>query len=153
MTYLWIKALHMISVICWMAGLLYLPRLFVYQSMITEDIKNSSNNIPGNKAFAYDMLLTMERKLLYYIMTPSMILSIVFGFFIILINPSLMMFWWMHLKLTAAFAMVAFNIVLYKHYNNFLHKKNKKTSKFFRAINEIPTILMILIVIMVIVQP
>lgn len=158
MAYLWIKALHVIFIICWMVGLLYLPRLFVYHSLIGENGLNHRNFDKGlisNKesSYAYNMLLVMERKLLFYITTPSMLLAISSGIVMLYLNSALLLFWWLHLKLLFALVILLFNLTLYKFYRDFRDNKNIKSSKFFRIINEIPTICLIIIVLLVIVRP
>lgn len=138
---LWIKSLHIIFMVTWFAGIFYLPRLFVYHSM-TEDVA-------GNERFK-----TMERKLYRGIMMPSMVLTLVFGFWLYILNLSAYIHdGWMHVKLT-----LVFFTVLYHFYCGYLQKKfandeNTHGHVFYRVINEIPVIMLIGIVIMVVVQP
>ena len=140
--YFWIKAFHVIAVISWMAGMLYLPRLFVYHA----DAEKGSE--------LSETLKIMERKLLRFIMNPAMIVTWVLGLSMLFANMGLMSSGgWMHLKLTAVALLSAFHGYLAKQRKVFLRDENKKTSKFYRKINEIPTVLMILIVVMVIVKP
>lgn len=138
-----IKAIHIIAVISWMAGLLYLPRLFV----------NHTLNIDNETVCA--VFRPMERKLLKIIMNPAMLLTWLCGILLILI-PGLIDFKadiWFNVKFTAVLAMSAFHIYLAAEVKKFITGKNIKTHKFYRLINEIPTILMILIVVMVVVKP
>ena len=137
----WVKALHVISVIAWMAGMLYLPRLFVYHSVA---------EIGSDKAETFKV---MERRLLKGIMTPAMIASWVFGLWMIfagLVDP---MAPWLHLKLVMVLLLSACHGILAKYTRLFATDKNTKPQKFFRIINEVPTVLMIVIVIAVIVKP
>ena len=137
----WVKALHVISVIAWMAGMLYLPRLFVYHAIA---------KIGSDKAETFKV---MERRLLRGIMTPAMIASWVFGLWMIfagLVDP---MAPWLHLKLAMVLLLSACHGILAKYTRLFAQDKNTKPQKFFRIINEVPTVLMIVIVIAVIVKP
>ena len=137
----WVKALHVISVIAWMAGMLYLPRLFVYHAVA---------EIGSDKAETFKV---MERRLLRGIMTPAMIASWVFGLWMIfagLVDP---MAPWLHLKLAMVLLLSACHGILAKYTRLFASDQNTKPQKFFRIINEVPTVLMIVIVIAVIVKP
>ena len=140
-SYLLFKSLHLIAVISWMAGLLYLPRIFVYHS-------ENRNEIISN------VFKTMERKLFYYIMTPAMVLSWLFGLILIhevgfeqLVNL------WLQLKLILVLFLTIYHFYLGTLLNQFKLDQNKKTSKFYRYINEIPTLLLILIVFIVVFKP
>ena len=140
-SYLIFKSLHLIAVISWMAGLLYLPRIFVYHS-------ENSNEIITN------VFKTMERKLFYYIMTPAMILSWLFGLVLIHeIGFDQLASLWLQLKLILVLALTAYHFYLGLLLNEFKLDLNKKTSKFYRYINEIPTLMLILIVFIVIFKP
>lgn len=134
-----VKILHIISVISWMAGLLYLPRIFVYHAQINE--KSDANQI----------FQTMERKLLYFIMTPAMILTFLFGFY--LASEIGFSFVWIQIKITLVLFLAGYQGFLSKCYKNFAKNQNKYSHKFYRIINEIPTILMIIIVSLVILKP
>ena len=139
--YDWIKAFHLIFVICWMAGLLYLPRLFVYHS----ELKYGS---------AEDKLLqTMERKLLRIIMNPAMVFTIIFGIWLMQIYGFKNLGIWFHIKITLVILMILFHHFLGKRRKDFEKGTNKYGTKFYRIINEVPAILMVLIVILVIVKP
>ena len=140
-SYLLFKSLHLIAVISWMAGLLYLPRIFVYHS-------ENNNEIISN------VFKTMERKLFYYIMTPAMVLSWFFG--LILVHEIGFGQWaslWLQLKLILVLFLTAYHFYLGSLLNQFKLDQNKKTPKFYRYINEIPTLLLILIVFIVVFKP
>ena len=140
-SYLLFKSLHLIAVISWMAGLLYLPRIFVYHS-------ENNNEIISN------VFKTMERKLFYYIMTPAMILSWLFGLVLIHeIGFQQLVSLWLQLKLFFVILLTVYHFYLGLLLNRFKSNQNKKTSKFYRYINEIPTLLLILIVFIVIFKP
>ena len=140
-SYLLLKSLHLISVISWMAGLLYLPRIFVYHS-------ENNNEIISN------IFKTMERKLFYYIMTPAMVLSWLFGLLLIHeIGFDQLTYLWLQLKLTLVILLTVYHFYLGLLLNQFKLDQNKKTSRFYRYINEIPTLLLILIVFIVIYKP
>jgi putative membrane protein len=138
MLYLWIKALHIIAVISWMAGMLYLPRLFVYHV---------------EKPESGETFKIMERRLLRYIMTPAMIAAWVFGIAMIALNPAVMSGGWLHVKLICVLILSGLHGYFAKTVKSFANDANTKTSKFYRIINEAPTVLMILIVIMAVVKP
>ncbi len=140
--YLLFKSLHLISVISWMAGLLYLPRIFVYH-VENKDDKNTS-----------EVFKVMERKLYFYIMTPAMILSWVFGLLLIhSIGFQQLGQTWMILKIVFVILLTTYHFYLGKTLNNFKVDQNNRSHKFYRLINEIPTILLILIVFVVIFKP
>ena len=139
--YLLFKSLHLVAVISWMAGLLYLPRIFVYHSENNNEIISS-------------VFKTMERKLFYYIMTPAMTLSWIFGLVLIHeIGFDQLGSLWMQLKLILVAILTAYHFYLGLLLNQFKLDQNKKTSKFYRYINEIPTLLLILIVFIVVFKP
>jgi putative membrane protein len=141
-SYLLFKSLHLIAVISWMAGLLYLPRIFVYHVENLNDQNSSS------------IFKTMERKLFFYIMMPAMILSWIFGFILILtIGTDVFFTLWLKLKLLFVILLTIYHFYLSKLLKDFNLNRNTKSSKFFRIINEIPTILLILIVFIVIFIP
>ena len=141
-TYLLFKSLHLISVISWMAGLLYLPRIFVYHVENLE--KKEVTNI----------FKTMEKKLYNYIMMPAMILSWIFGFLLInSIGIQIFAQTWVQIKLLLVFFLTTYHFYLGKCLVDLSQDKINKTSKFFRIINEIPTILLIIIIFIVIFKP
>ena len=140
-TYLLYKSLHLIAVISWMAGLLYLPRIFVYHSENDNEIISS-------------VFKTMEKKLFYYIMTPAMILSWFFGLILIHeIGFNQLANLWLQLKLLFVILLTIYHFYLGSLLIKFKSDLNEKTSKFYRFINEIPTLLLILIVFIVIFKP
>ena len=135
------KALHLIAVISWMAGLLYLPRIFVYHSEAKHDSEVETFKV-------------MERKLYNYIMMPAMILSWFFGILLIhSLGFTVFSELWMQIKSIAIIILTHFHFYLGKHLRLFSSNSNKKSSKFFRIINEIPTILLIIIVFVVVFKP
>lgn len=141
-SYLLFKSLHLIAVISWMAGLLYLPRIFVYHVENLNDQNSSS------------IFKTMERKLFFYIMMPAMILSWIFGLILILILGIDVFFTlWAKLKLLFVILLTTYHFYLSKLLKDFNLNRNTKSSKFFRILNEVPTILLILIVFIVIFKP
>ena len=139
--YLLFKSLHLIAVISWMAGLLYLPRIFVYHSEADHD---SQKNI----------FKVMERKLYNYIMMPAMLLSWLFGFFL-LYNLGFSVFseLWMQIKIISVIILTYYQFSLGRYLNDFANDNNKKTSKFFRIYNEIPTIILVVVIFVVIFKP
>ena len=137
-SYLLFKSLHLIAVISWMAGLLYLPRIFVYHS-------ENSNEVVTT------VFKTMERKLYNYIMTPAMILSWVFGLILIHeIGFQQLASLWLQLKLILVLLLTVYHFYLGSLLNKFKLDQNRNTSKFYRYINEVPTLLLILIIFIVI---
>ena len=140
--YLILKALHLISVISWMAGLLYLPRIFVYHS----ENKNEEK--------VCEVFKTMEFKLYNYIMMPAMILSWLFGLVLItIIGFEQLASTWLKLKFFLVIILTAYHFFLGNCLNKFKIDENNYSSRFFRIFNEVPTILLILIVFIVILKP
>jgi putative membrane protein len=138
--YLWIKAVHIIAVISWMAGMLYLPRLFVYHTAAE----------PGSaQAKTFEV---MEYRLLTYIMTPAMAVTWILGL-LLMWQGDWMTSGWMHAKLALVLAMSGVHGFLGRCARDFRAGSNQRTTKFFRIINEVPTILMIVVVILVVVKP
>ena len=141
-SYLLFKSLHLIAVISWMAGLLYLPRIFVYHA-------ENQNNKDISKTFK-----VMEKKLFYYIMMPSMFLTWVFGLLLVgSLGFSTFSELWFQLKIIFVLILTFYHFYLGNIINLFLIDKNDKSSKFYRIINEVPTILLILIVFIVVFKP
>ena len=141
-TYLLFKSLHLIAVISWMAGLLYLPRIFVY---------HSQNN---TQPIISEVFKVMEKKLFYFIMTPAMILSWLFGLLLIHeVGFQQLGQTWMILKIVLVSFLTLYHFYLGRILGQFRLDSNKHTHKFFRLINEIPTILLILIIFVVIFKP
>jgi putative membrane protein len=139
--YFTLKALHLIAVICWMAGLFYLPRLFVYHC----SAKSGSE--------MYATFTIMEYRLLKYIMNPSMIAVFVFGILLIFINGFSTLGGWFHLKLVLVLALAGMHGLLSVQQKNFANNRNNKSATYFRVINEIPPVLMAIIVILAVVKP
>ena len=141
-TYLLFKSLHLIAVISWMAGLLYLPRIFVY---------HSENN---DKPAVTEVFKVMEKKLFFHIMTPAMTLSWIFGLILIHeIGFQQLGQRWMILKLIFVIALTLYHFYLGSVLGQFKLNINKHSSKYYRYINEIPTLLLILIIFIVIFKP
>ena len=137
--YLLFKSLHLKAGISWMAGLLYLPRIFVY---------HAENNTEKNTSKTFKI---MERRLMFFIMTPAMILSWFFGIFLILINGiSITLNLWVQAKLFLVVLLTIYHLFLGYYLRKFAMDENEKTAKFFRIINEIPTVLLILIIFVII---
>jgi putative membrane protein len=137
--YEFIKALHIISVISWMAGLLYLPRLFVYHCDAAPDSKMD------------ETFKIMERRLYRFIMTPAMIATWAFGFWLISIIG--LNHGWLHVKLLLVVALSGSHFYFGQLLKAFAQGQNKKSKKFFKFINELPTILMIGIVLLAVIKP
>ena len=141
-SYLLFKSLHLIAVISWMVGLLYLPRIFVYH------VENINDQISSN------IFKTMERKLYFYIMMPAIFLSWFFGIILIfIIGFDVLSTTWIQLKLIFVVLLTFYHFYLGYFLAKLKSDQNTKTSKFFRIINEVPTILLILIVFIVIFKP
>ena len=140
--YLLFKSLHLISVISWMVGLLYLPRIFVYH---TESIQNTNIS---------NIFKTMERKLYYYIMMPAMTLSWIFGILLItMLDFNVFDELWIQIKLFMIVLLTIYHFFLGSCVTRFVDNKNTNSSKFYRIINEVPTILLIIIVFIVVFKP
>jgi len=139
--YLLFKSLHLIAVISWMAGLLYLPRIFVYHS--------ETNDTSQKTVFKI-----MERKLYNYIMMPAMMLSWLFGVLLIhSLGFSVFGELWMQIKIILVVILTYYHFTLGKYLNDFAIDNNQKTSKFFRIYNEIPTVILIVVIFVVIFKP
>lgn len=138
---LWLKAFHIVAVVCWFAGLFYLPRLFVYHAM-TEDQ-------PGRERFK-----VMERKLYRGIMNPAMIATVLLGAWMLILN------WeyygtqgWMHAKLALVVILIGYHHLCQAYLKKFAADANTKSHRFYRIFNEIPVVLLIAIVLLVVVRP
>jgi putative membrane protein len=141
-SYLLLKSLHLIAVVSWMAGLLYLPRIFVYH------VENKE------KKEATNIFEVMEKKLFYYIMLPAMILTWVFGLALIYLNGlEIFSQLWMQIKIVLVILLSAYNDYLGRCLVSLKNNSNTRSSKFFRIINEVPTIMLILIVFLAIFKP
>ena len=144
-TYLLFKSIHLIAVISWMAGLLYLPRIFVYHSEAVRDNKSE------------DMMSTfkvMERRLFIYIMNPAMIVSWIFGILLIhTIGINNVGFLWLQLKLLLVVILTIYHFFLFQCLRKFIKNSNAFSPKFYRIINEIPTVLLVAIILVVVFKP
>ena len=138
--YLWLKALHIIAVVAWMAGMLYLPRLFVYHAAAK----------PGSELA--ETFKTMEFRLLNFIMTPAMIVAWIVGI-VLLLQGQWLGAGWFHAKFAAVLAMTALHGLFSHWVNEFHFDRNRHSQKFYRIVNEIPTGLLIIIVVLVAVKP
>ena len=137
-----IKAFHVISMVAWMAALLYLPRLFVYHTTVK---KNSDTS---------EMLKIMELRLQKYIMNPAMLLTLLFGIF--LLKTGELVNWgekWIYFKLLAVFLLLLVHYLLAKYRKDFFLNKNTHSKKFYKILNEIPAILLIIIILLVYLKP
>ena len=141
-SYLLFKSLHLVAVVSWMAGLLYLPRIFVYH------VENKE------KKLVTDVFEVMEKRLFYYIMLPAMIITWFFGLILIYLN-GLEIFYqlWMQIKLVLVILLSGYNDYLGRCLVSLKNNSNSKSSKFFRIINEIPTVMLIFIVFLAIFKP
>ena len=139
--YLLYKSLHLIAVISWMAGLLYLPRIFVYHS--------EADHESQKKVF-----ITMEKKLYNLIMMPAMLLSWLFGILLLhSLGFSIFSELWMQIKIIAVIILTYYHFTLGKYLNDFALDNNQKSSKFFRIYNEIPTVILIVVIFVAIFKP
>ena len=143
--YLLFKSIHLIAVISWMAGLLYLPRIFVYHSEATANNKSE------------DLIATfkvMEKRLFVYIMNPAMIVSWIFGILLIhTIGMDNFGFLWLQLKLLFVFILTIYHLFLFQCLRKFAENNNSYSPKFYKIINEIPTVLLIGIIVVVVFKP
>ena len=143
--YEWIKALHIIAVIAWMAGMLYLPRLFVYHCAAEKGSVQS------------ETFKVMERRLLRGIINPAMIATWVLGFWLAWLGPNSRYGWfasgWLWAKIILVLALSAVHGLLARWRKDFARDRNRHSQKFYRIINEVPTLLMILIVLLVVLKP
>jgi putative membrane protein len=138
---LWVKAFHIIAMVCWFAGLFYLPRLFVYHAQATDDISK-------------ERFIIMERRLYYGIMTPAAVITLLLGLWLLSANPAYYLISrWMQIKLVLVSLLVVYHLYCGHLKNVFKQNNNSYTHRFYRWLNEIPTILLIVIVILVTVRP
>lgn len=139
--YLLLKSLHLIAVIAWMAGMLYLPRLFAYHA----DAEKGSD--------LSETFKVMERRLLRIIINPAMLAAFLFGGLMLTANPALLQAGWIHVKLTLVFLMTACHGLFARWRKTFLRDENTRSAKFYRIWNEVPTLMMIVIVILAVMKP
>jgi len=139
--FLWLKAFHLMAVICWFAGIFYLPRLFVYHAMAEDQVSRERFKI-------------MERKLYRGIMNPSMIVTVVLGLWMLISHWDLYKTQgWMHAKLALVVLLIGYHHMCLVHLKKFAADANTKSHRFFRVFNEIPVLLLVGIVILVVVKP
>ena len=139
--YLLFKSLHLVAVISWMAGLLYLPRIFVYHSEASHESQR-------------DVFKVMERKLYNYIMMPAMLLSWLFGILLIhSLGFSVFFELWMQIKIILVTILTYYHFMLGRYLSDFALNNNSKSSRYYRIINEVPTIILIVVVFVVIFKP
>jgi len=140
--YLWLKAFHIIAMVAWMAGLFYLPRLFVYHA----------DAAPGSAVS--ETFKIMESRLARVIMAPAAILTWILGLALAYITGQLSEFQaWFVIKLVAVAALTGFHLLLLRHLRAFAEDRRPKPQRYYRAINEVPTVLLLIIVIMAVVKP
>ena len=137
---LWIKAFHIIAMTCWFAALFYLPRLFVYHAMSTDQV-------------SHDRFVVMERKLFRGIATPSMIATLVLGGWLLYYVPGYMSMGWMHAKLTLVVLTVIYHHLCLMYMKQLAQQTCQKSHKFFRVFNEIPVLFLVGIILLVVVKP
>lgn len=140
MLYLWLKALHIVVVVCWFAGLFYLPRLFVYHAM--------SEDTPSRERFK-----VMERKLYRGIMIPSMLLTLAIGIWMLYLTPGWLQQGWLHAKLALVVLLVGYHHVCGAWVKRFARDENRRSHTFYRWFNEVPVLALIVIVVLVVVKP
>ncbi len=139
---LWLKALHLIFMVTWFAGLFYLPRLYVYHAMSDDEISNERFKV-------------MERKLFYGIMTPGMIITFVFGIWMLMDYAWAMYstMGWLHVKLALLIGLVIYHYYCYRYLLDFKFDRNTRSHIFYRWFNEVPVLFLVLIVILAVVKP
>ncbi|MFI0473104.1 protoporphyrinogen oxidase HemJ [Halomonas sp. HMF6819] len=141
--YLWMKALHLMAMVTWFAALFYLPRLFVYHA--------TARDAGDEQAITY--FKTMERKLYRGIMTPSMILVLIFGGIMLYLVPGWMSQGWMHVKLTLVALLIAYHHVCLIYLKQFAQNRCTKSHTFFRFFNEAPVIVLVAVVLLAVLKP
>ena len=138
---LWIKAFHIIAVVCWFSGIFYLPRLFVYHAMSEDQVSK-------------DRFVVMERKLFWGITTPSAIVAILLGSWLLIANSSYFMaWWWMQVKLALVALTVVYHYYCWWYMQKLREDSNRRTHVFFRIFNELPVFMLVGIVILIVVKP
>ena len=138
--YLWLKAFHLVAVVCWFAALFYLPRLFVYHSMAEDQISKERFEL-------------MERKLYKGIANPAMMVSILLGMSLVMVLPGIASGGWFGAKILLVVALVVYHIMCKAHMMKLAEGENTKTHVYFRWFNEVPVVLLIAIAILVVVKP
>lgn len=147
---LWIKAFHIMSMVCWFAGLFYLPRLFVYHAMAEDNLSNNSD-----EAAAIARFKVMERKLYYGITTPSMIATWASGLWLLYSYAwtAYSSMGWLHAKLTLVVLLTVYHFSMGYFYKRLRDDVNQKSHVFFRFYNEVPVLFLIAVVLLVVVKP
>ena len=138
---LWIKAFHIVSVVCWFSGLFYLPRLFVYHAMSQDQVSK-------------DRFEIMEHKLFWGITTPSAIVSIFLGCWLLVLNwDYFMAWWWMQAKLVLVGLLIVYHVYCWRYMMKLREDSKTKTHVFFRIFNEMPVFILVAVVILIVVKP
>ena len=138
---LWVKAFHIIAMVCWFAGLFYLPRLFVYHSMSEDETSRERFKV-------------MERKLYRGIMTPSAVLTVALGIWLIAYNPAYyFQAGWLHAKLFLVLLLIVYHFMCWRHLRRLRDEANTRSHVYFRWFNEAPVLLLLAIVLLVVVKP
>lgn len=138
---LWLKSLHIIAMVCWFAGLFYLPRLFVYHAMSEDRVSR-------------DRFVIMERKLFWGITTPAAAATLFFGIWLLLDNMDYFLaWWWMQVKLALVALLLVYHGFCWVHMKSLRDDRNERTHVFFRVFNELPVFLLAAIVILIVVKP
>ena len=140
MLFLWLKALHIIAVVCWFAALFYLPRLFVYHAMSTDEV-------------SVERFKVMERKLYRGIANPSMMASVLLGLAMIWLVPEYLQMGWMHAKIALVLALLVYHMLCKRHLRALAEDRNRHTHVYFRWFNEVPVLMLVGIVILVVLKP
>ncbi|WP_437880241.1 protoporphyrinogen oxidase HemJ [Pseudomonas sp. LRF_L74] len=137
---LYVKALHIIAMVCWFAGLFYLPRLFVYHAMSEDNVSR-------------ERFCIMERKLYRGIMTPSMLATIGLGGYLLYLNPYWLQMGWLHIKLLLVAILIGYHHMCGAQMKRFARGENPRSHIFYRWFNEIPVVFLLAIVLLVVVKP
>ena len=140
MSYLLIKALHVIAIACWFAGLFYLPRLFVYHAMSEDEASK-------------ERFCIMERKLYRGIMLPSMLATVILGLWLLHLNPAWLSMGWMHIKLVLVVILIGYHHLCGAQLKRFARGDNTRSHVFYRWFNEVPVLFLIAIVLLVVIKP
>lgn len=140
MSYLLIKALHVIAIVCWFAGLFYLPRLFVYHAMSEDEASK-------------ERFCIMERKLYRGIMLPSMLATVILGLWLLHLNPAWLSMGWMHIKLVLVVILIGYHHLCGAQLKRFARGDNTRSHVFYRWFNEVPVLFLIAIVLLVVIKP
>jgi len=140
MLYLWIKAFHIVALVCWFAGLFYLPRLFVYHAASADSTSR-------------ERFCLMERKLYRGIMLPSMLATLILGLWLLHLNPAWLKMGWLHAKLLLVVLLIGYHHVCGAQIKRFARGENRRSERFFRWFNEVPVLFLLAIVILVVVKP